>query len=406
MKRFSQISLFYLDAFFLGICLIVIPAASFIFKGSEAGGLSDQQYGISFLPMNASAVVVCLFFRKALARWGRSRLLTVSFIFLGGYLTSILFAGRFAQGNCEVFLWVLGANLCLGIGFGFLLSVLNLVTAETDPPRQEALLLGLHAALGVGAAISPLLVHFFNHRGDWTQSICLLFVLWAGLLILGTMGGVLRGGEPALAVPNPGTAAGQSQRGLFPRGAWFFFGAIFIYGIAESIAGNWSAIYLTRVKAFSEATAASCLSVFWIMLTAGRLLSSVVSMRVDVRKLYRLSPILMAFSFFCLLRLSRESAAIATYGMIGFSCSYFFPLSIGLAVAYFENLKEAFSSVGVAALMAGVSVGSSLTGCLQAAGWLKVEQTMSLAAIASVVLVGFAWLISGPPLPRVLKGKS
>ena len=106
MNRFLKILHLYLDGFFLGFCLIVLPAASFILKSAEAGALSDRQYGLSYLPMNISAVAVCLLFQKAHRKWGSRTLLVVSFLALGGYLACMLAAGR-GHLNRDVFLWIL-----------------------------------------------------------------------------------------------------------------------------------------------------------------------------------------------------------------------------------------------------------------------------------------------------------
>lgn len=384
LSRVSTTVFFYAASFFQGFCLIIIPAASVILKSSEFGALTDRQYGLSFLPMNLSAVVMTVFFKKLLQRFGRQGLLNTGLLGLGGY-TAAVWGASCAGANPTVFMWLLAANLCLGIGFGLLISVANLAMVELYPLKRDVLLMGMHGFLGIGASLAPLAVEFFYSQKLWPASHALYLTLWAGLTALILIS------RPAdyCRETSVGTACSLDEESALkmPASAWGFLGAIFIYGIAESITGNWSTLFLTGHKHFSFQTAARALSTFWIFLTIGRILAAFAALRIDARILYRLSPLGIAAALWTLVAIHEEAAVVPVYAAIGFSCSYFFPLSVGLSTQYHGRFKDVLSSFGIAAIMAGVSVGTTLTGLFQDIGIIGISSTFILAAVCPVILI-------------------
>ncbi len=397
LSRLSRTILFYAASFFQGFCLIIIPAASVILKTPEFGGLTDRQYGLSFLPMNLSAVLTTIFFNKLLQRFGRQALLNAGFLGLGGYAGAVWGASCGAE-NSSVFVRLLGANLSLGIGFGLLISVANLAMVELYPKKRDVLLMGMHGFLGIGAALAPLSVEFFYARGSWPMSHAFYLAVWAVLACLIIF---LR---PADYCQDGGgvSACSLDEGSAFkmPRSAWCFLGAIFIYGIAESITGNWSTLFLTGQKGFSFQSAAWALSAFWVFLTVGRILAAFLALRMDVRILYRLSPVGIAAALTALLVIRDEVWVVPVYAAIGFSCSYFFPLSIGLSTQYHGRFKDTLSSFGIAAIMAGVSVGTTFMGLLQDTGLVKISGTFGLAAVCAAGLVFLALSLTRSKLPE------
>lgn len=396
LSRFSRTVIFYTASFFQGFCLIIIPAASVILKSSEFGALTDRQYGLSFLPMNLSAVLVTLFFNKLLQRFGRQALFNAGLLGLGGYTAAVWGASCGAE-NLVTFKWLLCANLCLGIGFGLLISVANLAMVELYPLKRDVLLMGMHGFLGIGAALAPLSVEFFYSMNRWSISHALYLGVWAGLALLVVLTRPADYCKETAEISSCSLDEGSAFN--MPRSAWVFLGAIFIYGVAESITGNWATLFLTGQKGFSFQTAARALSAFWVFLTLGRILAAFAALRMDVRILYRLSPLGITVSLFTLLAIRQEALVVPVYAAIGLSCSYFFPLSIGLSTQYHGRFKDTLSSFGIAAIMAGVSIGTTFMGLLQDAGIVEISKTFMLAAFCGSVLILVAVQLTRPKLP-------
>lgn len=397
LRKTARTMVFYGYAFFQGFCLILIPAASFILKQEPFGSLSEHQYGGSFLPMNLSAVLVTVFFRAFLRRFGRQTLLAAGLAAHGVYAGALGAAALAGPSNAAVFFWLLLANLSLGIGFGLLISTANLAMVELHSEERDIYLMGLHGLLGVGAALAPAAVEFFFSRGLWRYSHAAYLIFWAALMASAL---ILRPADYRLT--GPGEAPEARGGGIFslPPGAWFFLAAIFVYGIAESIAGNWASLFLTIDKQFTFRTAARSLSAFWISLTLGRILAALAATRVDARLLYRLSPVVMTAALIFLLRLRQEFLAVPVYALLGLGCSYFFPLSVGLSTQYHNRWRDELSSLGIGAIMAGVSFGTTLMGLLQGQKIIRIGQTFGLACACSALLtlISFALTRKKPPV--------
>ena len=388
MNRAVKATVYYLSGFLQGVCLVLIPGASFILKSAAANGITDPQYGLLFLPMISVAALVTWFFKPLLKK------LREESVFFIGVLANLFYLGllwhaSFAVGKpAQSFFEICLSNIFLGAGFGLFLSVLNLLTVELFPKTRNSALTGLHACLGLGSSASPLLVNIFYQRGSWPTAVVLTAV---SFIILGIISWVFRAarhkGHEAERI-----LAAEIPVGPAPLGMKGFLAAIFLYAIAESMIGNWSAVYLQTEKGFSLKTASLTLSVFWLFVTVGRVLASFLVTKIDARYLYRFSPAFIGVSLLAIILNRTESLVLFLYAFAGLACSYFFPLSISLSTHYFDRWRGQISGLAIAALMLGVGVGSSLVGILKEYHGLNLGQAFSaaLACVAAVFLMTFS----------------
>lgn len=391
MRRLIHLSVFYFTSMLDGLCLILFPASSPFFKKAPFG-ISDEQYGAVFLPMIVLAVIVTLLFKKLYRRWGAEKLFFASLlshaVFIAGLAAAYAVLG--INGSAP---WILAAaHPFLGLGFGLLVSVMNLRCVEMFPEKRDAVLSGLHAMLGLGAALAPLAAEFFYQGGDWLKApaICLLML---GLSwFFAAASGAAR--EEKICPADFSPAASELPRAPLPLRAWMYLGALILYGTVEAALGNWSGLYLTSEKGFGLGTAAGALSVFWLFMTLGRLGATFYSLRHDPRILYRVSPLFIALSVAGIVWNQDESRVLMLYAAVGASCSYFFPLTISLSTRAFERWREPLSSLTVACLMVGVGAGSSLC------GWIKSFEPVSLGGIFTGLIFlalsagALAWILT------------
>jgi fucose permease len=61
---------------------------------------------------------------------------------------------------------------------------------------------------------------------------------------------------------------------------------LFLYGLLETLNGNWAMVYLSSERGVSAHGASFALTAFWAMLTVGRVLVAVISWRVPARWIY------------------------------------------------------------------------------------------------------------------------
>ncbi len=379
-----RLSIFYLASFFDGLCILLFPASSMLFK-MPPYGMTDGQYGVVFLPMIFSILVVTMTFKRIHRLLGEEKVFFAS-LASHAFFLGVLSLAWFLGGGSEVtFRLLLVSNFFLGIGFGLLIAVLNLLCVELFPRQRDSVVSGLHALLGLGAALSPLAVDSFSKSGRWLYVPALYASLLAGVTLLSWCG---RAARETGASMGRDSSLPQKGAGKLPLPAALFLAALFFYGMVEGTLGNWSGIYLTQEKGFSQTTAALSLSVFWFFMTGGRLFASFISLRMDARILYRVSPFLIILSIAGILWNREESRVLPLYVLAGAGCSYFFPLSISLSTRYFDSWRELLSSLTVAGLMLGVGFGNSLTGFLRGRGFLNLEQVF-LGLIMSAAVTAF-----------------
>lgn len=391
-NRFFKISLYYFSAFLQGLCIILISGSSFILKSPAANAITDQQYGILFLPMIIMAVLVTWFFKKILNRLGEETL------FYTGALTNVLFLAalygveKAAGNNALSFQLLCISNFFLGIGFGVFISVLNVLSIELFPRKRDSILAGLHGCLGIGAALSPLLISFFYARGFWSGSAVFTAALFAALIFAAKIS----------AAPVPAVHLHQSRphsHGPFPPGILLFMAALFFYGVTESMLGNWTVSYLVEEKHFSTAIVSWVLSIFWFFITVGRLLATWLVIKIDPRYLYRLSPLVIIASLAAILSTHSEAKVLYFYVAVGLGCSYFFPLSISLSSQYFDRWRDQLASLCVASLMTGVGFGSTFTGLLRDHFGVPLQTSFMGAAVSAALAFIAAFLVTRRPIP-------
>ncbi len=119
-----------------------------------------------------------------------------------------------------------------------------------------------------------------------------------------------------------------------------------LYGICETVNGNWSQLDMTRELGASTTVAAIALTAFWAMVTAGRIGVAAVQRWLPTRVAYHALPLVLAVAFVIIAVLpgGGTGAGILAFGLAGLGCSALLPLTISFGQ---EQL------IPIAAAMAG-----------------------------------------------------
>ena len=150
-------------------------------------------------------------------------------------------------------------------------------------------MLVLNALLGVGTALAPVLVAIFVGLGFWWGLPAL-----SAILLIGADRGQLRA---PVARRNRGRAGGDRAQSGIPARFWLFASFAVLYGICETVNGNWSQLDMTRELGASTTVAAIALTAFWAMVTVGRIGVAAVQRWLSTRLAYHALPLLLAASF-------------------------------------------------------------------------------------------------------------
>ncbi len=374
----------YLIAFLQGLTLVSFPASSAVLR--QMHGFTDAQYGAIFLPQVALAVLGAVAGGTLARRLGLQPLLWLTAA--GNGLSQLALAASLWVMPALAFPVILAGTALLGWSFGLGGAPLNSYPPRFFPRRAPAAVVALHTLLGLGLMVGPLLADGFSRAGWWIGFPLSLLGLSALLALA------------AATVHLPSEVSSETVRRVdanppLTSGTFWTFAAIAVlYAFAEGTFSNWAVIYLREAKALPTGVAALALSVFWGAMVAGRLLVSVLVVRIAPLTIWLALPALMIAAFLLLPGASTPALGLGLFALAGLACSAFFPLTITLASERFPEHVAWVSSMLIAALMVGVGLGSFVIGPLRE--WLAFEQLYRLSAFYPVTVIGLAlWLVDG-----------
>ena len=369
----------YAAALLQGMTLVSFPAVSAVLK--QALALTDADYGTIFLPQVAFAIAGAVAGGGVARKIGLKPLLALA-LAANAASQGLLWASAFVPASGGFALLIAGTS-CLGLGFGLIGGPVNTYPGLLFPGRGETAIVAAHTLIGLGLAVGPLIAGPFAAAGAWYGFPALL----AGACTAGAMASLLIPlPQPARILPGAESAAAR------PAGSpvfWLLAAITVIYAFAEGTFSSWAVIFLRDVKGLSGMTASYALSAFWGALVAGRLLVSVLILRVPAKLIWIALPVLMIAAFWLVPAANGAVTGIAAFAVAGLGCSAFLPLTISLAADRFPGSVAWVSSMLIAALMTGVGVGSWMTGLLQAS--LPLGTLYRLSSLYPVLVLALAW---------------
>jgi FHS family glucose/mannose:H+ symporter-like MFS transporter len=356
MPRRTEVGVVYITGLVQGLALVTFPAASSIFTSPDGYGFSVSRYGMMFIPQVILAILASSSGPALARRWTLKRVLQAG-MSADLLAMTLLVVSRLLTGLPDAaYVILLIATGSLGFGFGTVVMASNTYAEEFSPGREDRAVLSLNALLGAGTALAPLLVAIFIGLGAWWLLPLAVAAALAGLLLFSA-------GQP-LEAP-AGDAAGASGSRSLPSGFWPFAAAVLLYGIAETLCGNWSGPYLTGERGISAQGASFALTAFWAMVTVGRILFAAVSSKTTAPWIFAGLPVLLVVAFQVISHAGAEATGIVAFGLAGLACSAFFPLCFSLSAQKFPRFAAAMSGELIAFYQAGYGVAAFGVGPLR-----------------------------------------
>lgn len=364
-----QVLILYLIALVQGISFTLIPGASAFLVSSEGFHLSSKEYGQLFIPMILLSILGS-FFGGAIARnWGIRKVSVLSgflnFLSMAFFALSALYLDR-------GFIPLLICLFFLGAGFGANLATLNSYVFEFFPNRPSAALTALHATLGLGTAIGPLLFEFCLKELQWWFAPILLAVGYLILLVFTRISFPLN-----LNLP-------QSSSGGLSKRVWLFVSIALLYGICETAFGNWGILFLKTARGSSNEIASFSLSLYWASVTAGRIIAAILATRISPYLIYVYQGLILIGS---VLLLNFSQFLFAPFIIAGLGCSAFLPLTVSLGQMQDMPRAEMISGLIMAVYMCGY--GLSAYGI----GWMQSSFHFELSSLFLYLLIPVLMLL-------------
>jgi MFS transporter, FHS family, glucose/mannose:H+ symporter len=370
-ERRREIVTVYAIGLFQGLSLVAFPAAATILTSPTGYDLSKSRYGLLFLPQVIMAIAGSLALPALARRFPLKRIL-ISGLAADAVAMGLLVASEPVRSQAIAYPLLLVATGFLGLGFGVTLSTISTYAGAFLPDRRDVALTALNVLLGLGTALSPLLIAVFLDIGAWWY---LPFIAAAGLVAL-----IVLALLQPMAVPEM-----QASRasGPVPTLFWLFAGALVLYGIGETMFGNWGTTLLVN-KGVTATSANDALAAFWAAVTVGRLLIAVTGRRIRSTAVYRVLPWAMAAALLLAPLAHTAMAGILVFAFGGLACSGFFPMTVGYGEATFPTLVELAAGWLIAAYQVGYGLAAFGGGSLQST--VSLTSLFRIAAVLAAVM--------------------
>ncbi len=384
--RRAEVGIVYLAGLAQGLSLVTFPAVSSILTNPKLYHLTNSEYGALFVPLVVLAIGGSSLGPRVAQRAGLKAVFVAG---LGLNLVSmavLALSQRFVASHGVAYGLLFAATAALGAGFGATLMALNTYVEQFFPKRTNAAIPALHAFLGTGSASAPVLVAIFIGTAWW-------------LLPLAVAGGFLILGLAGLSQPLRAAAGGARHAAAAPRRRsallWLYAAAVLLYGICETVFGNWATLYLHGDEHASLVSAELALTAFWVFVTVGRVATAVLSVWIAARWIYRILPVVIFAAFLGIPVVSHDAVmGIVAFGVAGLGCSAFFPLSISMAEQQFSAQAAAVSGELVAAYMVGYGIGAFGVGPVRDLGHVPLAVIYPSAAVLAVAIAVLAWRVT------------
>lgn len=386
--RRNEVGAVYVAALVQGVALVTFPAASVVFTSAADYGLSNPQYGAMFLPQAIAAVA------SSLLGSGLTRRLGSKFIYLLGLYANLLSMGllvlsRFVmRDHLLSYAILLAATTSLGVGFGFIVPALNTFAAAFFPHKVEKAVLVLNALLGLGTTLAPVFVLLFVGMGMWWGMP--IFVAAAVLLLL----------KFSMSLPldttRPTTDGRERQsQARLPARFWTFSAFALLYGICETMNGNWASVYMKTQLGATTAVASLALTVFWATVTAGRVFFVALDKWIPARTIFRILPLVVAAAFVgtASVQHAHPLLGILAFVMAGLGCSALLPLVISFGQEELTTVAASVAGGLICVYQVGYGIAAFGVGPLQSWAGLRLETIYGGTAAVALVMAMLSFVL-------------
>jgi MFS transporter, FHS family, glucose/mannose:H+ symporter len=376
------VGLLYLAGVVQGLALVTFPAASAIFSSPAGFNLSSTQYGAMFIPQVVLAILASAFGSSLARRLGLRGVLLLGLA--GDVLAmALLSISPLTIGSSSAFPLLCAATAVLGLGFGATVMALNTLVEGLFPERADGAVLALNALLGLGTALAPVLIALFTALHAWWGLPLLIAIFSAVLLVIFAIAPLALGSA---------READASEGGL-PARFWLYAGATVLYGLVETLSGNWATVYLSAERHVGGQDASFALTAFWVMVTVGRVIFALVDRLLPAKWVYVGLPIFLAGVFQIIARADGAIAGIIGFAAAGLACSAFLPLSVSFSGSEFPRRAATMSGELIAFYQVGYGVAAFGVGPLREIGGIPYATAFSLGSLVALLLAIVAFQI-------------
>jgi MFS family permease len=253
--------------------------------------------------------------------------------------------------------WLFAGSMLIGMGGGIIEGVSTALLAELFPGRRKLVLNLSQVIFSLGAVGTPALLGLLLPNGvSWRLAFCglggLALILLAALSI-----------ARIRAVPAADRIDFRTLHSLLRR--WSFISPclqLLLYVMAESCIVIYVNLYLRKYLDAPEAWAIYSLALFWLAISAGRLLCSLIPERFSYEKIIITLYVASGISVVSQGWIDSWSTSVALFTLTGLAMAGTWPMIVGMTAARTQHFTT--TAVGVTAAMGSL-------GCILAAPFMN-----------------------------------
>lgn len=337
--------------------------------------MTNASVGLLNVPGSLAYMASSAMLGTLLRKIGVARLLVGSTAMVGAGLTLYASAPSF---------WAfIPAVMLMAAGSGAIDAALNHFAAENLPTRYMS---WLHAFYGLGALAGPFIMAIvFGMGASWRWGYAIVaMVLWLMALVFGvTRGHWHHAPQHASPAVHSQHRSGSRMLGI-PR---VQLSILMVMGgsIVESVASLWIVSLLIAQFDVSQSNAALGLGIYWVGLTAGRIVIPMIWPHAQPIRIQRMSTCVVIVAISMMIP-GWLPATIIGIAMLGLGIASIFPVAMTLSTTRFGSETSA-DVVGY--LVSGSTLIFAVMPILT--GWLV--DSSSFAVVPPVLLIGAAVLL-------------
>jgi fucose permease len=253
--------------------------------------------------------------------------------------------------------------------------------------------LALNALLGLGTALAPVFVALFVGLGVWWGLPVLVGLLLFSLLALSARESLNETESSHVA---------RNQKGKFPMRFWMFATFVLLYGVCETVNGNWASFYLMKDFEASTTMASLALTIFWSMVTAGRVLFAGLEKWFPPWLVWRALPFVVAAAFITGASVPKSNSAlgILTFALAGAGCSALLPLAISFGQKELTAMTASVAGGLIAFYQIGYGIAAFGVGPLQSSAGLDLSNIYGGTAMVAFAMAALSFLLTSQSAAR------
>jgi fucose permease len=188
----------------------------------------------------------------------------------------------------------------------------------------------------------------------------------------------------------------------FPARFWIFAAFALLYGVCETMNGNWAALYLKNNFHASAALSSLALTIFWSTVTAGRILFAVIEKWLPEEMVCRILPLVVTAALIASACAPKTNPVLGvlTFALAGLGCSALLPLTISFGQKELTAIAASVAGGLIAFYQIGYGIAAFGVGPLQMAG-ADLKNIYAGTAVVALALSVLSFVVTRQPRAAV-----